>query len=502
MDREKQIVLGVLIVGLSLTLLLLRVARAIPSLKQNIDINQGTILPHTTYLPVMQKGGVRFAVIGDYGYAGAGARSAADMIESWHPDFIITLGDNNYPLGEAATIDANIGQYYSQYIYPYGGAHPPGSAPNQFFPALGNHDWGTGDIQPYLDYFPISSSVANLGSSGNERYYDFVQGPVHFFVVDSDDHEPDGNEVNSVQADWLQTQVAASTTPWQIVIFHHPPYSSSLHGSNTVMQWPFADWGVDAVMSGHDHTYERLIVNDLLYFVNGLGGRSIYGFGMPVPGSQVRYNGDFGAMLVDADDAFISYSFYSVANGGTLIDDYTNLGDGTSCNGLQTLIPAGAVWKYWDESTGVAEQWREPTFNDDAWASGPAILGFGDAQLTQLNVGNITYYFRHAFSAASAAQFDNLLLEVLRDDGAVVYLNESEVWRTNMPDGMVDSATLAPAVVGGADETTFYTTTISPTTLLSGTNYLAVEVHQHSLTSSDISLDLQLRGQSRDCEGG
>jgi tartrate-resistant acid phosphatase type 5 len=289
----------------------------------------GNVLSPTTYLPVVLSNdapgqtAVRFAVIGDYGDAGADAACVAALVKSWHPDFIITLGDNNYPSGEAATIDDNIGQHYSEFIYPYSGVYTSSVALNRFFPSLGNHDWVTVNAQPYLDYFPISSSAANTGSSGNERYYDFIQGPVHFFALDSDPNEPDGNDAGSIQANWLQAQLAASTTPWQLVYFHHAPYSSGPHGSNETLQWPFATWGADVVMAGHDHTYERLFVDGIPYFVNGLGGRGIYNFGTPIPESQVRYNDDFGAMMVEADKTTMSFHFYSITGGGTLIDTHT-----------------------------------------------------------------------------------------------------------------------------------------------------------------------------------
>lgn len=258
---------------------------------------------------------VQFAVIGDYGVAGQPQADVATLVKSWNPGFIITLGDNNYPLGEAATIDANIGQYYHDYIYPYTGSYGAGASVNRFYPILGNHDWYTSNAQPYLDYFDLP---------GNERYYDFVKGPVHFFVLDSDVSEPDGNAANSVQAAWLQNALALSSSAWNIVLLHHTPYSSSVHGSNVVMQWPYKAWGVDAVLAGHDHTYERIHVDGLPYFVNGLGGNSYYGFVTPVAGSQVRYTGDYGAMLVNATDLYISFQF--ITRGGVLIDSY-GLGD-------------------------------------------------------------------------------------------------------------------------------------------------------------------------------
>ena len=150
---------------------------------------------------------IQFAVIGDFGQAGAPQAAVAKMVKRWQPDFIITTGDNNYPDGAAETIDTNIGQYYSQYIYPYKGAYTAGSSPNRFFPALGNHDWRTRQAEPYADYFPISSSPANTGSSDNERYYDFIQGPGHFFVLNSDPHAITPIEE---QAAWLEAQLATS----------------------------------------------------------------------------------------------------------------------------------------------------------------------------------------------------------------------------------------------------------------------------------------------------
>ena len=62
---------------------------------------------------------IRFAVIGDFGDAGSDEEAVASLVDSWNVDFIITVGDNNYPDGEASTIDENIGQYFHQYIYPY-----------------------------------------------------------------------------------------------------------------------------------------------------------------------------------------------------------------------------------------------------------------------------------------------------------------------------------------------------------------------------------------------
>lgn len=256
---------------------------------------------------------VRFAVIGDFGLAGQAEQDIAALVRSWNPEFVITTGDNNYEKGGATTMDANVGQYYHDYIYPYLGSYGAGADRNRFFPILGNHDWFTTGAKPYLDYFTLP---------GIERYYDFAWGPVHLFALDSDPHEPDGVTSNSRQANWLRASLAGSRARWKLVFCHHSPYSSGTFEKSTpYMQWPFRNWGATAVFSGHTHSYERVVLSDFPYFVNGLGGASKAQLDKPIPGSQVRYNKDFGAMLVMADTSRISFQF--ITRTGLMVDSYT-----------------------------------------------------------------------------------------------------------------------------------------------------------------------------------
>jgi hypothetical protein len=254
---------------------------------------------------------IRFAVIGDYGSGNKNAHQVAELVKSWQPDFILTTGDNNYPDGSRETIDHRIGQFYHEYIHPYRGSYGKGAEQNRFFPTLGNHDWMSESAQPYFDYFELPN---------NERYYDFTWGAGHFFALDSDSNEPDGVGRSSRQAQWLQEQLLASTLPWQIVYMHHPPYSSGKRGAVDWMRWPFREWGVDAVLCGHDHYYERLVVDGLVYLINGAGGGGLYDFGEIAEGSQKRFNGAYGALLGILDDDYLIFEFYTV--GGVLIDRY------------------------------------------------------------------------------------------------------------------------------------------------------------------------------------
>lgn len=266
-----------------------------------------TLTPSATPVPV-----VRFAVIGDYGTAGPGLTAVAEIINSWEVDFIITTGDNNYPFGSPDTIDENIGQYFHHYIFPYNGDYGAGSDQNRFFPTLGNHDWLWQSAQPYLDYFKLP---------GNERYYDYQWDFIHFFALDSDTAEPDGIGQSSVQAAWLEEKLAVSTAAWQIVYFHHSPYSSGYNGPITYMRWPFETWGADLILSGHDHHYERLLIDDLTYIVQGLSGGQRYPLGETAPESQVRFAGEYGALLVEATPTQIELTFSTIL--GEVIDQYT-----------------------------------------------------------------------------------------------------------------------------------------------------------------------------------
>lgn len=246
---------------------------------------------------------VRCVVIGDYGWSGPSEQRVAELVDSLRPDFVLTTGDNNYPSGAQATIDQNIGQYFSDYIFPYRGAFESSASHNRFFPALGNHDWDTDAAGPYLEYFTLP---------GNERYYDVALGDIHLFAVDSDPREPDGVDAQSVQARWLKAALAVSRAPFRVVTMHHPPFSSGPHGSTPALEWPFAEWGADLVVAGHDHAYERIELNGITYVVSGLGGAPPYSFGAITPGSVTRYSASYGATLLEADDVALRLSFTNV----------------------------------------------------------------------------------------------------------------------------------------------------------------------------------------------
>lgn len=161
-----------------------------------------------------------------------------------------------------------------------------------------------------------------------------------------------------------------------------------------------------------------------------------------------------------------------------------------------TLIANGAEWKYLDTGSDQETAWRASAFNDSSWSSGNAELGYGDGdEATTVSFGSdeankhITTYFRKSFNVTDPAGVSQLTLRMRRDDGAVVYLNGTEVARSNMPEGDIAFGTLAAS---GADESTFFEFTLDRNLLVAGNNVVAVEVHQVGPDSGDISFDAEL----------
>lgn len=165
------------------------------------------------------------------------------------------------------------------------------------------------------------------------------------------------------------------------------------------------------------------------------------------------------------------------------------------------LVSWGEIWKFLDDGSVPAAAWRSRTFNDSSWDEGWARLGYGgDGESTTVSFGNdpnnkhITTYFRQTFMVGSPNAFSAVQLRLIRDDGAVVYLNGVEVFRSNMATGLISANSLALTTVNPPEETEFFETTLSPTSLLAGSNVLAVEIHQASINSSDLGFDLALLG--------
>ena len=168
-----------------------------------------------------------------------------------------------------------------------------------------------------------------------------------------------------------------------------------------------------------------------------------------------------------------------------------------------SLIASGDSWKYNDKGIDLGTAWQAIFFDDATWSSGISELGYGDTdEKTVLSYGPnsaakyTTTYFRKNFTIADASQFTSYTLNVKRDDGIVVYLNGMEVARLNMPLGNISASTFASTAIAGLDESTWQTITVATTGIVTGTNTIAVEIHQADAVSSDISFDLTLFGNT------
>jgi len=276
--------------------------------------------------------------------------------KEWNFDFILTMGDNNYWTGSCESIQDNIGYYYGDY-FPKGptciNPHSSGSLNSsqihksenkeiRFFPSIGNHDWdtyqgfGVKNI-PYFQYFNYLTSF-NKQSMG--QYYSIdpvkvigrkpkMNGVLDLVAINSNLGMNGPTNESKIQMEWVRETLLSSTSHWKVPFFHHSPFTTAHHDPPaTWMRWPFQNWGASAVLSGHEHTFERIFREKTLpYVVNGLSGHpwiyEINGDGcVPVNGSVVRYDNSHGIGFGVVSRNEFRMCFYSLENGITKVDDF------------------------------------------------------------------------------------------------------------------------------------------------------------------------------------
>lgn len=185
------------------------------------------------------------------------------------------------------------------------------------------------------------------------------------------------------------------------------------------------------------------------------------------------------------------------------IDTAGNLGAstaGVTGGPKTTLISYNSSWAWAFDGVDRGTAWKNTSFDDSAWARAPAEFGFGDSdEETVISTGTprpLTSYFRKTFEVSDPDLLTTLTLNLIRDDGAAVYLNGTEVARTNLPAGALTITTKASTGISDrAAETTPVSFTIPKSALVAGTNTIAVEMHNLEASGSDLSFDLQLLGQ-------
>ncbi len=224
----------------------------LPISAQKLSSNSAhSSLPKLT-LPV-KDGSVRFAVIGDTGSGTTKQRDVGNMMVKYRAlfpfEFVLMMGDNMYGGEDPKDFEKKFSEPYKALL------------DNQvkFYATLGNHD------------MPIQVNYENFNMNGKE-YYRFKKGNVAFYSLNS-------NYMDKKQVKWLEDELAKDTSEWKICFFHHPPYSSAkAHGSDgqlrEVVEPIFLKYGVNVVLTGHDHVYERIKPQKgIYYFVSGAGGK-------------------------------------------------------------------------------------------------------------------------------------------------------------------------------------------------------------------------------------
>ncbi|MEM6345944.1 MAG: Ig-like domain-containing protein, partial [Bacteroidota bacterium] len=235
---------------------------------------------------------IRAWILGDCGTGNANARSVRNAYYNYlgnqHNDLILMLGDNAYNNGTDAEYQGAVFQNMYEDLL----------AQSPLFPTLGNHEFYNGatssatGIGPYFNIFSLPTN-AELGglASGTEAYYSYDYGNIHFISLDSHDSDrsPSGPMLT-----WLDNDLALTQQEWIVVYFHHPPYSKGSHDSDDVSDsggrledmrenvLPILEnYGVDLVLSGHSHSYERS------YLLDGH-----YGLSSTLTSAMILDNGD------------------------------------------------------------------------------------------------------------------------------------------------------------------------------------------------------------------
>jgi calcineurin-like phosphoesterase family protein len=242
-------------------------------------------------LPI-KDGSVRFLVVGDTGTGSEKQRQLADVMVRYRQlfpfEFALLLGDNMYG-GEKPQ------DYKNKFENVY---KPLLDAKIPFYAALGNHDEAD---QRFYDHFNMKG----------KEYYRFKKGNVAFYALNS-------NYMDKKQVKWLEEELAKDTSEWKIAFFHHPPYSSGgKHGSSVglreVVEPIFLRYGVNVVLAGHEHFYERIKPQKgIYYFISGAGGKLRAGDVKDrSPLTEKAFDQDLSFMLLEVVDDQLHFQVIS-----------------------------------------------------------------------------------------------------------------------------------------------------------------------------------------------
>jgi acid phosphatase type 7 len=256
---------------------------------------------------------------GDIAECSEGADAeTADLVESVG-GIVFTLGDNAYDSGR-----------FGEFQDCYGPTWGRPSIKDRTMPVAGNHEYETRGADGYFRYFGAAAG------DPDEGWYAYDAGAWRIYALNSNCDEIGGCETGSAQERWLREDLAANPRACVAAMWHHPRFSSGLHGSNEFMAdlWrTLEDAGAELILAAHDHSYERFGPQDasgradergLVEMVVGTGGRNPYAFGDPLPNSLVRESPVFGVMRLGLGADGYTFEFLAIPG-----DDFTDRGSGT-----------------------------------------------------------------------------------------------------------------------------------------------------------------------------
>ncbi|HEX2850464.1 MAG TPA: metallophosphoesterase [Acidimicrobiales bacterium] len=227
--------------------------------------------------------------------------ATADLAASLHPDAVIAAGDLQYDAGARRAFDASYAPSW-------------GRLRDLTHPAVGNHEYGTSHAAGYFGYWGDRAGAPGKG------WYSWDLGGWHFVALDSDCSIVGCGE-GSAQLAWLRADLATSSATCTLAYWHHPRFSSGLHGDDASVDplWrALVAAHADIVVSGHDHDYERFASKDgLRQFVVGTGGRNLYPVLKPEAGSQAVAE-RFGVLRLTLSAASYAWEFHAI--GGDVLD--------------------------------------------------------------------------------------------------------------------------------------------------------------------------------------
>jgi len=241
------------------------------------------------------------------------AGAVSDAVLRWSPGVVLALGDIQYEKGELENFRSSYDRTW-------------GRLKQVTRPVVGNHEYLTADAAGYFAYFGTAAGPSDKG------YYSFDTGSWHVVVLNSNCRRVGGCDLSSPQVRWLQEDLRTHRDRCTLAALHHPRFSSGKHGSEdqyATLWRVLQDAGVEIVLAGHDHVYERLAPQDAegradprgpRQFVVGTGGRNHTEFRTPLPTSEARSEDAFGFLGLELTDSAYRWRFHAVA-GSTFVDE-------------------------------------------------------------------------------------------------------------------------------------------------------------------------------------